>query len=232
MDKILLVEDEVNIASFIKRGLEEFGYEVVIAYDGEAGWQEILGGQYQMLIFDIVMPKLSGLELCRRYREQFGYSVPILLLTALGTTENIVEGLEAGADEYIVKPFSFRELQARIAALLRRSKMLKPQENEHSLVGGLQVADLTLNLSAHRAERQGVSIDLTTKECRLLEFFIQNKGVVLNRETLLKNVWDKNFDTNTNVVDVYVNYLRNKIDKGFDHKLVKTVMGVGYVMEA
>ena len=232
MDKILLVEDEVNIASFIKRGLEEFGYEVVVAYDGEAGWQEILGGQYQMLIFDIVMPKLSGLELCRRYREQFRYSAPILLLTALGTTENIVEGLEAGADEYIVKPFSFRELQARIAALLRRSKMLKPQENEPSLVGGLQVADLTLNLSAHRAERQGVSIDLTTKECRLLEFFIQNKGVVLNRETLLKNVWDKNFDTNTNVVDVYVNYLRNKIDKGFDHKLVKTVMGVGYVMEA
>lgn len=232
MDKILLVEDEVNIASFIKRGLEEFGYEVVVAYDGEAGWQEILGGQYQMLIFDIVMPKLSGLDLCRRYREQFGYSVPILLLTALGTTENIVEGLEAGADEYIVKPFSFRELQARIAALLRRSKMLKLQESEHSLVGGLQVADLTLNLSAHRAERQGVSIDLTTKECRLLEFFIQNKGVVLNRETLLKNVWDKNFDTNTNVVDVYVNYLRNKIDKGFDHKLIKTVMGVGYVMEA
>lgn len=232
MDKILLVEDEVNIASFIKRGLEEFGYEVVVAYDGEAGWQEILGGQYQMLIFDIVMPKLSGLELCRRYREQFRYSAPILLLTALGTTENIVEGLEAGADEYIVKPFSFRELQARIAALLRRSKMLKPQENEPSLVGGLQVADLTLNLSAHRAERQGVSIDLTTKECRLLEFFIQNKGVVLNRETLLKNVWDKNFDTNTNVVDVYVNYLRNKIDKGFDHKLIKTVMGVGYVMEA
>ena len=232
MDKILLVEDEVNIASFVKRGLEEFGYEVVVAYDGEAGWQEILGGRFQMLIFDIVMPKMSGLDLCRRYREQYGYATPVLLLTALGTTENIVEGLEAGADEYIVKPFSFRELQARIAALLRRSKMSMPQASDTSLVGGLQVADLTLNLSAHRADRQGVSIDLTTKECRLLEFFIHNKGVVLNRETLLRNVWDKNFDTNTNVVDVYVNYLRNKIDKGFDRKLIKTVMGVGYVMDA
>ena len=232
MDKILLVEDEVNIASFVKRGLEEFGYEVVVAYDGEAGWQEILDGRFQMLIFDIVMPKMSGLDLCRRYREQYGYATPVLLLTALGTTENIVEGLEAGADEYIVKPFSFRELQARIAALLRRSKMSMPQASDTSLVGGLQVADLTLNLSAHRADRQGVSIDLTTKECRLLEFFIHNKGVVLNRETLLRNVWDKNFDTNTNVVDVYVNYLRNKIDKGFDRKLIKTVMGVGYVMDA
>ncbi len=231
MDKILLVEDEVNIASFIKRGLEEFGYEVVVAHDGETGWQEILNGQFQMFIFDIVMPKLSGLDLCRRYREQYGYAVPILLLTALGTTENIVDGLEAGADEYIVKPFSFRELQARMTALLRRSKMAAFDKQDPSLPGRLQVSDLSLNLSAHRAERDGTVIDLTTKECRLLEFFMHNKGVVLSRETLLKNVWDKNFDTNTNVVDVYVNYLRNKIDKGFDHKLIKTVMGVGYVME-
>ncbi len=231
MDKILLVEDEVNIASFIKRGLEEFGYEVVVAHDGEAGWQEILNGQFQMFIFDIVMPKLSGLDLCRRYREQYGYAVPILLLTALGTTENIVVGLEAGADEYIVKPFSFRELQARMTALLRRSKMAASDKQDPSLRGRLQVSDLSLNLSAHRAERDGTVIDLTTKECRLLEFFMHNKGVVLSREMLLKNVWDKNFDTNTNVVDVYVNYLRNKIDKGFDHKLIKTVMGVGYVME-
>ncbi len=231
MDKILLVEDEVNIASFIKRGLEEFGYEVVVAHDGEAGWQEILKGQFQLFIFDIVMPKLSGLDLCRRYREQYGYAVPILLLTALGTTENIVDGLEAGADEYIVKPFSFRELQARMTALLRRSKMATFDKQESSLPGRLQVSDLSLNLSAHRAERDGTVIDLTTKECRLLEFFMHNKGVVLSRETLLKNVWDKNFDTNTNVVDVYVNYLRNKIDKEFDHKLIKTVMGVGYVME-
>lgn len=231
MDKILLVEDEVNIASFIKRGLEEFGYEVIVAYDGEAGWQEMMGGQFQLFILDIVMPKLSGLDLCRRFREQYGFSTPVLLLTALGTTENIVEGLEAGADEYVVKPFSFRELQARISALLRRSKFSASADGEPVPAGSLQVSDLTLNLSAHRVERGGKVIDLTTKECRLLEYFIHNKGVVLNRETLLKNVWDKNFDTNTNVVDVYVNYLRNKIDKGFGNKLIKTVMGVGYVFE-
>ena len=231
MDKILLVEDEVNIASFIKRGLEEFGYTVAVAYDGEAGWQEILAHHFQLLIFDIVMPKLSGLDLCRRYREQYGYAVPVMLLTALGTTQNIVEGLEAGADEYIVKPFSFMEMQARIAALLRRSRMMHGTEDGGAEKGSLAFGDMRLNLSAHRVEREGKVIDLTVKECRLLEFFMHNKGVVLSRETLLKNVWDKNFDTNTNVVDVYVNYLRTKIDKNFGHKYIKTVVGVGYVME-
>lgn len=116
----MLVEDEVNIASFIKRGLEEFGYDVTVAYDGESGWNEIQNGVFNLLIFDIIMPKISGLELCQRYREQFGYTTPVLLLTALGTTQNIVDGLNAGADDYVVKPFSFKELQARIAALLRR----------------------------------------------------------------------------------------------------------------
>lgn len=231
MDKILLVEDEVNIASFIKRGLEEFGYDVTVAYDGEAGWQEILAGHFQLLVFDIVMPKLSGLDLCRRYREQYGYSVPVLLLTALGTTQNIVEGLEAGADEYIVKPFSFMEMQARIAALLRRCKAVGGTDMADSAKGCMSVGDLLLNLSSHRVEREGKVINLTMKECRLLEFFMHNKGVVLSRETLLKNVWDKNFDTNTNIVDVYVNYLRGKIDKNFGHKYIKTVVGVGYVME-
>ena len=231
MDKILLVEDEVNIASFIRRGLEEFGYEVTVAYDGEAGWQEILANHFQLLVLDIVMPKLSGLDLCRRYREQYGYSVPVLLLTALGTTQNIVEGLEAGADEYIVKPFSFMEMQARIAALLRRCKAVGIAGNADSANGSMSVGDLRLNLSSHRVEREGKVIDLTVKECRLLEFFMHNKGVVLSRETLLKNVWDKNFDTNTNIVDVYVNYLRGKIDKNFGHKYIKTVVGVGYVME-
>ena len=231
MDKILLVEDEVNIASFIKRGLEEFGYTVTVAYDGEAGWQAILGEPFQLLIFDIVMPKLSGLDLCRRYREQYGYAVPVMLLTALGTTQNIVEGLESGADEYIVKPFSFMEMQARIAALLRRSRVGKGTGESDAENGSLVLDGLRLNLSAHRVEREGRFVDLTVKECRLLEFFMHNKGVVLSRETLLKNVWDKNFDTNTNVVDVYVNYLRGKIDKNFGHKYIKTVVGVGYVME-
>lgn len=225
MDKILLVEDEVNIASFIKRGLEEFGFDVTVAYDGEQGWNNIQNGTFQLLIFDIIMPKISGLDLCRRYREQFGFDTPVLLLTALGTTQNIVDGLDAGADDYVVKPFSFMELQARIAALLRRSSQSKTQTAELSFDG------LSLNLSAHRAERDGQVIDLTVKECRLLEYFIQNHGVVLSREQLLKNVWDKNFNTNTNVVDVYVNYLRNKIDKGFSRKYIRTVVGVGYIME-
>lgn len=225
MDKVLLVEDEVNIASFIRRGLEEFGYEVTVAYDGESGWNEIQNGLFNLLIFDIIMPKISGQELCRRYREQFGYTTPVLLLTALGTTQNIVDGLNAGADDYVVKPFSFRELQARIAALLRRGSANGTGTTE------ITYNDIVLNLSAHRAEREGVVIDLTVKECRLLEYFIHHHGVVLSREQLLKNVWDKNFNTNTNVVDVYVNYLRNKIDKGFSHKYIRTVVGVGYIME-
>lgn len=225
MDKVLLVEDEVNIASFIKRGLEEFGYDVTVAYDGESGWNEIQNGVFNLLIFDIIMPKISGLELCQRYREQFGYTTPVLLLTALGTTQNIVDGLNAGADDYVVKPFSFKELQARIAALLRRGS------NAGGVAPEITYNDIVLNLSAHRAEREGAVIDLTVKECRLLEYFIHNHGVVLSREQLLKNVWDKNFNTNTNVVDVYVNYLRNKIDKGFSHKYIRTVVGVGYVME-
>lgn len=149
----------------------------------------------------------------------------MLLLTALGTTQNIVDGLNAGADDYVVKPFSFRELQARIAALLRRGS------NNGAVASEITYNDIVLNLSAHRAEREGVVIDLTVKECRLLEYFIHNHGVVLSREQLLKNVWDKNFNTNTNVVDVYVNYLRNKIDRGFSHKYIRTVVGVGYVME-
>lgn len=225
MDKVLLVEDEVNIASFVKRGLEEFGYDVTVAYDGESGWNEIQNGLFNLLIFDIIMPKISGLELCQRYREQFGYTTPVLLLTALGTTQNIVDGLNAGADDYVVKPFSFKELQARIAALLRRSS------NGVVATSKITYGDIVLNLSAHRVEREGTVIDLTVKECRLLEYFIHHHGMVLSREQLLKNVWDKNFNTNTNVVDVYVNYLRNKIDKGFGHKYIRTVVGVGYVME-
>lgn len=221
----MLVEDEENIASFIERGLEEFGYDVTVAYDGESGWNEIQNGTFNLLIFDIIMPKVSGLELCRRYREQFGYTTPVLLLTALGTTQNIVDGLNAGADDYVVKPFSFKELQARIAALLRRGSA------NGAVAPEIAYNDIVLNLSAHRAEREGRVIDLTVKECRLLEYFIHNHGVVLSREQLLKNVWDKNFNTNTNVVDVYVNYLRNKIDKGFSHKYIRTVVGVGYVME-
>lgn len=225
MAKLLLVEDEVNIASFIQRGLEEFGHEVRVAYDGMTGWEYIDKENFQLLVLDLIVPKMNGLELCRRYRQAYGYRTPVLMLTALGTTDDIVHGLEAGADDYLVKPFSFQELQARLKALLRRV-------DAESGRTGLQCGDLVLDAAAHRAIRAGKPIDLTVKEYRLLEYFMLNQGVALERSDLLKNVWDKDFDTNTNVVDVYVNYLRAKIDKDFKSKLIHTVVGVGYMMEA
>ena len=205
MAKILLVEDEVNIASFIERGLREFGHEVYVAYDGAAGWELTQKNDFQLLILDIIMPKMNGLQLCKQYRQRFGYHAPVIMLTALGTTEDIVSGLDAGADDYLVKPFSFQELEARIKALLRRS-------GNESVHMALRCGDLVLDPPSHRA--------------------IQNQGTALSRMNLLKNVWDKDFDTNTNVVDVYVNYLRTKIDKDFEPKLIHTVVGVGYMMEA
>lgn len=225
MAKLLLVEDEVNIASFIQRGLEEFGHEVRVAYDGMTGWEYIGKENFQLLILDLIVPKMNGLELCSRYRQAYGYRTPVLMLTALGTTDDIVHGLEAGADDYLVKPFSFQELQARLKALLRRVDAETGRT-------GLQCGDLVLDAAAHRAIRDGKPIDLTVKEYRLLEYFMLNQGVALERSDLLKNVWDKDFDTNTNVVDVYVNYLRAKIDKDFKSKLIHTVVGVGYLMEA
>lgn len=225
MAKILLVEDEVNIASFIERGLQEFGHEVSVAFDGMAGWELLQKENFQFLILDIIMPRMNGLQLCRQYRQLYGYQSPVIMLTALGTTDDIVSGLDAGADDYLVKPFSFQELEARIKALLRRT-------GTETTTGSLHCGDLSLDPTGHRAFRGNTAIDLTVKEYRLLEYFILNQGTALNRLTLLKDVWDKDFDTNTNVVDVYVNYLRSKIDKDFDHKLIRTVVGVGYMMEA
>ena len=225
MAKILLVEDEINIASVIERGLQEFGHEVCVANDGQAGWELVQQEDFQLLILDIIMPKMNGLQLCKQYRQTYGYQSPVIMLTALGTTDDIVNGLDAGADDYLVKPFSFQELEARIKALLRRT-------GAEPAVPLLSCGDLTLDPSSHRAIRGKVVIDLTVKEYRLLEYLIRNRGTAQSRLTLLKNVWDKNFDTNTNVVDVYVNYLRSKIDKDFDRKLIRTVVGVGYMMEA
>lgn len=225
MAKILLVEDEVNIASFIKRGLVEFGHEVSVAYDGAVGWELAQKDSFQLLILDIIMPKINGLQLCKQYRQLFGFQSPVIMLTALGTTEDIVNGLDAGADDYLVKPFSFQELEARLKALLRRSGV--DTENTTFACG-----DLILHPISHRALRGGTMIDLTVREYRLLEYFILNQGIALSRINLLKHVWNKDFDTNTNVVDVYVNYLRVKIDKGFEQKLIHTVVGVGYMMEA
>lgn len=196
-----------------------------MANDGQAGWELVQQEDFQLLILDIIMPKMNGLQLCKQYRQTYGYQSPVIMLTALGTTDDIVNGLDAGADDYLVKPFSFQELEARIKALLRRT-------GAEPAVPLLSCGDLTLDPSSHRAIRGKVVIDLTVKEYRLLEYLIRNQGTAQSRLTLLKNVWDKNFDTNTNVVDVYVNYLRSKIDKDFDRKLIRTVVGVGYMMEA
>lgn len=220
--KIILVEDEINIASFIERGLREFGHEVSVVYDGNAGWELLQNESFDLLILDIIMPGMNGLELCRMYRQRFGYHSPVVMLTALGTTDDIVKGLDAGADDYLVKPFSFQELEARIKALLRRSKEVPVQQ--------LVCGDLILDCTLRRARRGNMDIDLTVKEYRLLEYFLLHQRAVLSRLTLLRDVWDKNFDTNTNVVDVYVNYLRAKIDKSFEDKLIHTVVGVGYMM--
>lgn len=222
MAKIILVEDEINIASFIERGLREFGHEVSVVYDGNAGWELLQNESFDLLILDIIMPGMNGLELCRMYRQRFGYHSPVVMLTALGTTDDIVKGLDAGADDYLVKPFSFQELEARIKALLRRSKEIPVQQ--------LVCGDLILDCTLRRARRGNMDIDLTVKEYRLLEYFLLHQRAVLSRLTLLRDVWDKNFDTNTNVVDVYVNYLRAKIDKSFEDKLIHTVVGVGYMM--
>lgn len=222
MAKIILVEEEINIASFIERGLREFGHEVSVVYDGNAGWELLQNESFDLLILDIIMPGMNGLELCRMYRQRFGYHSPVVMLTALGTTDDIVKGLDAGADDYLVKPFSFQELEARIKALLRRSKEVPVQQ--------LVCGDLILDCTLRRARRGNMDIDLTVKEYRLLEYFLLHQRAVLSRLTLLRDVWDKNFDTNTNVVDVYVNYLRAKIDKGFEDKLIHTVVGVGYMM--
>ena len=225
MAYILLAEDEINIASFIERGLQESGHTVYTVHDGISAWKAIQQEQYDILILDIIMPQMNGLEVCKKFRQTEGYRTPILLLTALGTSDDIVSGLEAGADDYLVKPFNFQELGARVKALVRRSCNDKSAQT-------LTCADLVLNCNTRKAQRGTREIELTVKEYRLLEYFLQNQGCVLSRMNLLKNVWDKNFDPNTNIVDVYVNYLRAKLDKDFDKKLIHTVMGTGYIMEA
>ena len=222
MAKILLVEDEINIASFIERGLHEFSHTVSVTHDGTTAWELLQHEAFDLLVLDIIMPGINGLDLCRQYRQKEEYQTPVIMLTALGTTEDIVKGLDAGADDYLVKPFSFQELEARIKALLRRGRETPTLQ--------LTCNDLVLDCNTRRAQRGEISIDLTVKEYRLLEYFMTHQGIVLSRLTLLKDVWDKNFDTNTNVVDVYVNYLRNKIDKDFDTKLIHTVVGMGYIM--
>lgn len=226
MKKILLVEDEAHVVSFIKKGLTEEGYEVSVALDGKTGLFMLKNNNFDLAIIDIMLPELNGLGLCREIR-QTDKLTPILFLTALGTTENIVIGLEAGADDYLVKPFKFIELVARIKTLLRRSEVQhSPKSEEHIYTAD----DLILNDNAKTVERNGQMISLTTTEYRLLLYFLKNKNKVLSRIDILEAVWDVNFNMSTNVVDVYVNYLRKKIDNQSDTKIIQTVIGMGYVV--
>lgn len=219
--RILVIEDEKKVASFIKRGLEEEHYAVDLAYDGETGLYMSEVNDYDLIVLDLMLPKMDGLEVLKRIRGNRN-NVPILVLTAKDTVEDIVKGLDTGCDDYLTKPFEFIEFLARIRALLRREKMDKEPV--------LRVADLALSLVTHKVTRRGKEIELTSKEYALLEYFMRNPDKILTRTMISEHVWDYHFDSMTNVIDVYVNYLRRKIDKEFDPKLIHTIRGVGYML--
>jgi len=225
-NKILVIEDQSKLASLIQRGLEADGYNVTIALDGETGLDMIYNNSYNLIVLDLMLPGISGIEVCQLLRKE-NNSVPILMLTALGTTSNVVEGLDSGADDYMVKPFKFEELKARIRTLVRRTNPGTQQQ----LSSTLRIMDLVLDLDRRTASRDGKEISLTATEYRLLEFLMRNKNKVLTRIEILEHVWDINFNMGTNVVDVYVNYLRKKVDRGFDVKLIHTMIGMGYVIK-
>ncbi len=220
--KILVAEDEPKVATFIKKGLEESHYEADIAYDGITAEKMADQFDYQLFILDIIIPFTSGLELCKKLKKSKPH-VPVILLSALGTTEDKLMGFDSGADDYLVKPFEFRELLARVKVLLKRPHFI------HDTVNRLVVADLVLDLDKKAANRGGVGIRLTAKEFQLLEYFMRNNGRVLSRDDIATKVWDINYDFDTNVVDVYVNFLRKKMDRGYEKKLIHTRIGLGYV---
>ena len=219
--RLLIIEDEGKMATILRRGLEEEGMEVTVAADGENGLEEARRGAYDLILLDLGLPGRDGLEVARDLREE-GDHTPILMLTAWDSTEMKVRGLDAGADDYLTKPFEFAELLARIRALHRR---VAPEA-----VTRLQVGDLTLNLLNRRATRAGVEFQLTGKEFELLKFFMEHPDEPLSRQVLTEKVWHGTFDNLTNVIDVYINYLRNKIDRNFEPRLIRTVRSVGYIL--
>lgn len=220
--KILIVEDEPKVASFLKKGLEENHYDAEIVYDGLSAEKLAQLYKYDLFILDIVIPGISGLDLCKKLKK-LNSNIPVLMLTALGTTDDKLIGFDAGADDYLVKPFEFRELLARVKVLLKTANQSLDTVNK------LIVGDLVLDLDKKVACRGSSHIDLTAKEFSLLEYFMRNSGRVLSRNDIAEKVWDVSFDFGTNIVDVYVNFLRKKIDKGYDKKLIHTRVGFGYV---
>lgn len=223
MNHICLIEDEQKVSAFICKGLEEHGYTVKTAGDGRTAQKLLQQEQFDLLIMDVMLPDTNGIELCRHIR-QTDSDTPILMLTALNQVHDKVSGLKAGADDYLVKPFHFSELLARLEALMRRNKSA---EGNHSLV----FDDLKLDTWSKTAERDGKKITLTAKEYTLLELFMQNPNKILSREYIAEKVWEIGFDTGTNFIDVYVNYLRKKVEKDFKNKLIHTVIGMGYILK-
>ena len=223
--RILLIEDEKKIADTLSKGLKELEYHVETAYDGKIGLRMFESGDFDLIITDINMPGMNGYELCKQIRGS-NQHIPILMLTALNATDDKIEGFDAGADDYLVKPFEFKELVARIRALLKRTL------NQQLPTGKiLTVADLELNLDNKEVTRNGKLVNLTAKEFQLLEYLMRNRNRVVSRGDIAVRVWDIDFDTKTNVIDVYVNFLRKKIDKDHENKLIHTYVGMGYILK-
>src|SRR5690606_21456140 len=225
MMNILIIEDDIRIAELIQRGLQEQGFVPTLAYDGLSGKKLALQNDYNLIITDIILPKMDGLDLRKEIR-QSKPDMPIIMLTALGTTDDKVEGFDAGADDYLVKPFEMRELLVRIRALLKRHN-----KTANNAGNTLKYADLEMNLHTKIVKRNGQEISLTPKEFNLLEYMLQNPERVLSRVEIAEKVWDTHFDTGTNFIDVYINYLRKKIEKDFDKKLIHTKSGMGFILK-
>lgn len=224
MQTILIVEDEKRVADLLKIGLEENGYQTMVAYDGAMGLRLFQSNSFQLVISDIVLPKLDGFELCKEIRK-VNERIPILMLTALGSADDKLEGFDAGADDYMVKPFDFRELNARVKVLLKRNAetVVRPPEQ-------ITYADLSINLNLREVRRNNIAIKLSPKEYNLLLYMLENAEKVITRVEIAEKVWNTHFDTGTNFIDVYINYLRKKIDKDFGKKLIHTKPGVGFIL--
>ncbi|MGL4582283.1 MAG: response regulator transcription factor [Flavobacterium sp.] len=226
VDKILVIEDDVRVAELLQRSLEEQNFEVDLAYDGYLGKKLALQKQYDLVITDVILPKINGIDLCQEIKKTLPH-IPIIMLTALGTTDDKVEGFDAGADDYLVKPFELRELYVRIRALLKRFEHIKSSD-----ITVLKYADLELDLNEKTFKRNNIEIHLTPKEFNLLQYMMENPERVLSRTEISEKVWDTHFDTGTNFIDVYINYLRKKIETDPANKVIHTKSGMGFILKS
>ena len=223
--RILIVEDEQKIADTLKLGLTENGYQIETAYSGSIAWKIIQSNPFDMVLLDINLPGINGFELCKYIRSRQP-NIPIIMLTALGSLNDKIEGYDVGADDYVIKPFEFKELLMKIRVLLKKTM------NQNIPVGTtLKAGSIEMNLDSKEVTRNGLTINLTAKEFQLLEYLLRNKNRVVSRADIAINVWAMDFDTNTNVIDVYINYLRNKVDKPFENKMIHTLVGMGFILK-